>query len=470
MSLTLEQAASLKKLVAAGKKGHDAVALVERAAFLGISYAEAMAALATYYTPSDGPGLERLEKYQNKKKARKLANARLTKGYERGASARLDRYLPLSDDQREVALVARTEDKLFEMQAGERAKVLHAAQNATGEPDDYSDGAAIVARIMEQGGPETRQPDAGGLRNDGCRLGYTRATQAIVGPSEVGKTLAMVAMAIDELRAGGSVLHLDTDDNGADSTFALYLSFGADPAVLSDPKRFRYSTVRTADGARRFVADAAEWKPSMAILDAVAPFLALFGYDPNSNSDYRAWHAEIPQRLSAAGASVWQIDHLNRADGDSARHAGGAGQKLAAISGVQYNVSVLEPFVPGQGGASVLKIAKDRPGGVRAASPAGKMPTAAVFRLDSRGGSSTWEFWRGRDGSDAADEQLEADVAFLLTLDPFPASRTKLQVTLKATQGQGWATDRARVALEAARQRRDSLTTFPTDTTTTKEQ
>lgn len=339
------------------------------------------------------------------------------------------------------------------------------AEEAGHDVDAYADGAAIVARIIENGGAQTRQPDAGGVRNDGVRLGYRGKTHAIVGAPEGGKTLATIAMACDEMRAGGSVLHLDTDDNSEDDTFALYLAFGIESEVLGDPTRFRYSAVRTAEGARRFVADAAEWKPTMAILDAVAPFLALFGFDPNSNAEYRAWHAEVPARLSAIGASVWQIDHVNRTDGDTFRYAGGAGQKLGAISGVQYGVTVVEPFVPGQGGASALKILKDRPGGVRAASPTGKTPTAAVFRLDSRGGSSTWEFWRGRDASEGADEQLEADVAFVLTLDPFPASRTKLQATLKATQGQGWATDRARVALEAARQRRDSLTTFALDTT-----
>lgn len=343
-------------------------------------------------------------------------------------------------------------------------RALDAEEAATsGErADEYADGAAVVARIAENGGAQTREPDAGGVRNDGVHLGYRAKTHAIVGAPESGKTLATIAMACDEIRAGGSVLHLDSDDNSEDDTFALYLAFGIDPEILADPTRFRYSAVRTAEGARRFVADADDWRPTMAILDAVAPFMALFGFNPNDNAEYRVWHGEIPARLSALGASVWQIDHVNRTDGDSFRYAGGAGQKLGAISGVQYGVTVVEPFVPGQGGASALKILKDRPGGVRAASPSGKTPTAAVFRLDSRGGTSTWEFWRGRESEDREDEQAEADVAHVLTLDPFPTSRAVLQAALKASQGRAWRNDRAQAALAEARRRRESATTtFP---------
>lgn len=373
----------------------------------------------------------------------------------------------MSDAEDVAARQSAVNERLATLRINDEAAEIHRAEKAAvgAEPDDYADAEAVLARIIENGGAQTRTPDAGGVRNDGVRLGYRGKTHAIVGAPESGKTLLMVAMACDELRAGGSVLHLDADDNSADDTFALYLSYGIGPEVLGDRARFRYSAVATADGARRFVADAADWRPTMAILDAVAPFLALFGYDPNSNSDYRAWHAEIPQRLSAFGSSVWQIDHTNRADGDGFRYAGGAGQKLGAISGAQYGVAVVEPFVPGHGGASALKILKDRPGGVRAASPAGKSPTAAVFRLDSRDGACTWEFWRGRDDSDRREEQADADVAYVLSLDPFPTSRTALQAALKASQGKGWSNDRAYAALEAARTRRDSLTTFPIDPT-----
>lgn len=375
------------------------------------------------------------------------------------------RIVLMPDEERGDARAARLEDKANRFAedalAKKRSQEIVAELEGEKVGDDYSDSASVIARIMENGGPQTRKPDAGGIRNDGVRLGYRGKTQALVGNPEAGKTLIAVAQACDELKLGGSVLHLDADDNGEEATFALYLSFGADPAALSDPSRFRYAEVRTAEGARRFVAEAAEWRPTFGIVDAVSPFMSLFGWDQNSNAEYRLFHAEIPAKLAEVGVSTWQIDHLNKGEGDSSRYASGAGQKLGAISGVQYMVSLVEQFVPGVGGASALKIVKDRPGGVRAASAAGKSPTAAVFRLDSRGGASTWEFWKGRDDDDRADEQAEADVAYVLSLKPFPSSRARLQAALKASQGKGWATDRAQAALEEARKRRESATTVP---------
>lgn len=397
---------------------------------------------------------------EGRKGAEKHRVDEIRKAHRRGREDADRAKLPGDD---ELDRMSRVNAEVEKLAIRDEAQALRAQQRAQegAVHDGYSDSASVIARIMENGGPQTRKPDAGGIRNDGVRLGYRVKTHALVGNPEAGKTLTLVAMACDELKSGGSVLHLDADDNGEEATFALYLSFGADPAALSDPSRFRYAEVRTAEGARRFVAEAAEWRPTFAIVDAVSPFMSLFGWDQNDNADYRLFHAEIPARLADAGASTWQVDHLNKAEGDSSRYASGAGQKLGAISGVQYMVSVVEQFVPGVGGAAALKIAKDRPGGVRAVSPSGKSPTAAVFRLDSRGGASTWEFWKGRDDDDRADEQHEADVAYVLALNPFPTSRARLQAALKASQGKGWATDRAQAALEEARRRRDSATTFP---------
>ncbi|CDK00712.1 putative Protein RecA [Microbacterium sp. C448] len=326
---------------------------------------------------------------------------------------------------------------------------------AADEGPDYADIASILA-----GGTERRETDAGGVRNDGVRLGYRGKTHALIGPPERGKTLILVAMACDELNAGGRVLHIDTDDNGASDLTALYVAFGADPDTLADPQRFRLVIARSAEHVERIVAEAASWGPTFASLDAVAPSMALHGLNPDVNAEYRRWHGIVPKRLAEAGAAVFQNDHVNKVETPGG-YATGAGQKLGALSGIQYGVSLVEPFVPGVGGAAALTILKDRPGALRAVSPSGKSPRAAVFSLDSRGGSSTWEFWKGRDDDDRADEQFEADVVHVLSLKPFPASRSKLQAALVASQGKGWGSDRARLALEEARKRHEAPNLFP---------
>lgn len=335
-------------------------------------------------------------------------------------------------------------------------EIVAELEGSDDEGDDYADVAAAIEK-----GIERRVPDAGGVRNDSVRLAYSGAVNGLVGPPESGKTLVAIAQACDELKAGGRVLHVDADHNGLSATLAHYLAASIEPAVLGDRSRFRYVDVRSAEHVRRVVADAAEWLPTFAPVDSVGELVPLFGGDSNSNDDYRRIHREILTPLARLGAAVLVLDHVTKEESRGG-YAIGAGAKKAAIDGTYLQVQSVEPFTPGVGGAAALKILKDRHGGLRAESPVGKSPTAAVFRLDSRSDVSTWEFWRGRDAEEGADEQAEADVAYVLALEPFPTSRAKLQAALKSAQGAGWGNDRAHAALEAARSRRNDSSPFVT--------
>ncbi|WP_372469207.1 AAA family ATPase [Microbacterium maritypicum] len=339
------------------------------------------------------------------------------------------------------------------------------AEEAT-QDDEPADDYADVAALIEMG-VERRVPDAGAVRNDGVRLAYSAAVNGLVGPPESGKTLIAVASACDTLKAGGSVLHIDADHNGAEATISHYLAAdGVKRRVLSDRDRFRYVDVRSADHLRRVVAEAKEWAPSLVVVDSVGEIVPLMGGESNSNDDYRRIHREILSPLADGGAAVLVLDHVTKEEGRGG-YAIGAGAKKAAIDGSYLAVMPVEPFVPGVGGAASLTILKDRHGGVRAQSPSGKSPTAAVFRLDSRDGASTWEFWRGRSDDERDDAQAQADVEHVLALDPFPTSRSKLQAVLKAAQGKAWGNDRAHAALTEARRRRESaMTTIPIETNT----
>ena len=462
-----QQAAALKKLVAAGKKGHDAEALVERAARLGLDRAESMAKLAKFDVAPSASGLAGLERHFGKKAARKAAASRLAKAWERGARAGLADEQPMTEAQRLVALNDEVERQRLRAEAADIVKAERTGQ--VDEGDDYADVAALIEQGVEQ-----RTPDAGGIRSDGARLSYSGAVNGLVGPPESGKTLVAIAQACDDLKAGGRVLHVDADHMGPQATIAHYLAAdGVERDVLADPARFRYVEVRGADHLRRVIAQAADWRPTFVVVDSVGEIIPLLGGDSNSNDDARRIGREVFTPLADLGAAVLVIDHVNRAEGASGGYAIGASGKKAAIDGSYLSVAIVEPFVPGQGGAAALSILKDRHGGLRAVSPAGKNPTAAVFRLDSRSNVSTWEFYPGKGADERADDRLEADVAFVLALPEFPASRTALQAAVRAkeTDGKGWNNNRAHAALQAARARRTTLTTFPIDDepTTTKE-
>lgn len=378
------------------------------------------------------------------------------RGYRRGAYLRS--IAPLEPVSKLVEAYEYEERKARKRQ--DRQMVRELAVEEAGDVEDGTADYTDVAALIENG-IEDRVPDAGGIRNDGTRMGYRGKTHALIGPPESGKTLVSIAMACDELKEGGNVLHLDADDNGAADTIAKYLAFGVAPEILSNPTRFRFVEVRTADHVRRVVSDAAEWLPTHVTIDAVGEFMPLWGLSSMSDDEYRQWHREVPKSLSKLGAAVWVIDHVTKAEGSSNGYASGTHAKKGALSGVSYSVTCIEEFAPGREGAAAIKILKDRVGGVRATSPEGKNPTAAVFRLDSRGGASTWEFWKGRPEEERVAEQSEADVVFVLGLAPFPTSRAALQAALKASQGKGWRDGRANAALIEARRRRESVTTFP---------
>lgn len=390
---------------------------------------------------------------------RKKARKALRKGHDALA------YTVLNPDAlgRQAAVDAEAEK--IRIRDDARRLVAEEAMQGDEPADDYADVAALIEK-----GVERRKPDAGALVNDGGRLAYSGAVNGLVGPPESGKTLVAIASACDTLKAGGSVLHIDADHNGPEATISHYLAAdGVEHDVLADRERFRYVDVRSADHLRRVVSEAAEWSPALVIVDSVGEIVPLMGGESNSNDDYRRIHREILSPLADGGAAVLVLDHVTKEEGRGG-YAIGAGAKKAAIDGSYLAVAPVEPFVPGVGGAASLTILKDRHGGVRAESPTGKSPTAAVFRLDSRDGASTWEFWRGRSAEERDDAQAEADVDFVTGLDPFPTSRTKLQAALKASQGKGWRDERANAALTEARRRRESAaTTFPIEPNNTKE-
>lgn len=394
---------------------------------------------------------------QDRKKWAKKARRALRKGHDDLS------YTVVNPD--ELAQQAEIDAEVHKLEVREAAKRQFAEQTVDDEPaDDYTDVAALI-----ENGIDRPVPDAGGVRTDGVFLSYSAAVNGIVAPPESGKTLIAIAQACDELAKGGRVLHIDADHNGAEATVSLYLAaVSVEHDTLTDRDRFRYVDVRSAEHLRRVIAEAAEWEPTFVVVDSVGEIVPLFGGDSNSNDDYRRIHRETLLPLARLGAAVLVLDHVTKEEGRGG-YAIGAGAKKAAIDGTYLAVAVMDPFVPGVGGSAALTILKDRHGGLRAASPAGKNPTAAVFRLDSRAGSSTWEFHPGRSAEERNDEQAEADVTFVLSLDPFPTSRTKLQAALKASQGKGWRDERANAALIEARRRRETPTTFPIEPTTTEE-
>jgi hypothetical protein len=87
------------------------------------------------------------------------------------------------------------------------------------------------------------------------------------------------------------------------------------------------------------------------------------------------------------GAAVLTIDHVTKSRDARGRFAVSSQQKLNAVSGAAYTARVHVPFGRGQRGELVLRLTKDRPGGIRPlCGPPGEHGTQEAARvvLDSR--------------------------------------------------------------------------------------
>lgn len=263
---------------------------------------------------------------------------------------------------------------------------------------------------------EAPQTSAGGCRSDGVRLLYSGAVNVLLGDPESGKTLCAAAMAADEMFAGGRVLWVDLDHNGAAATIARFRAYGVPADTLTDPARFRLSIPEDSEELLAIVTDAADWSPSMAVVDSLGELLPMFGANSNDADDYTRVNRITLAALARLGTAVLVIDHL--AKNSQSREYGGTGTaaKKRSVDGAMLRVTAFEPFTPGIGGAASLTVVKDRHGHLRANAGSGREPQVSVFSLKSSG-AMTWHF---RVPSAPATNLTDAEL--VAQLDPPPTS------------------------------------------------
>jgi AAA domain len=264
-----------------------------------------------------------------------------------------------------------------------------ASSNGDRPPPRYTDFAALLAGGL----PDPPAPTI--LRRaDGKAIIYPGKRNEFYGDPEDGKTMIALAAAAEHLAAGGAVLFLDLDNNGAIETAQRLLMLGAPRDAITDPQRFRHIEPDNAAEVCNVVTDCAAWA-DLVIIDCVGELLPLFAGSSDSADDYTAIMQRASAPLERGGAAVLLIDH--QAKGRESRNygAGGTMAKRRAISGVSINVVRRQTFAPGQGGAAELWINKDRPGGLRQHCPRadGRRQFAGTFILDPPN-SDTAAAWR----------------------------------------------------------------------------
>ncbi len=226
-------------------------------------------------------------------------------------------------------------------------------------------------------------------RDDGAALLYAGRVHSFHGESESGKSWVALVAAVQSLAAGQRVLVLDFESDAATVVGRLLL-LGADPAVVRD--RLDYvrpdvSPAALADEGEAFKALLTRTY-AVAVLDGVTEALSVFGRESNSNDDLTGWVRAVPRRIAErTGAALILVDHVVKDSESRGRFAIGGQAKMAALDGAAYVVEVLQPLGVGLRGSVALRVAKDRPGGVRPHAGAwrrsDRTQEAAVVVLDS---------------------------------------------------------------------------------------
>lgn len=234
---------------------------------------------------------------------------------------------------------------------------------------------------------EQLQPDIGAFtENDlsnGGGIFYSGKVNEIHGPSESGKTMVALAVAAQEIRADRHVIMIDFEDDGRSIVNRLRYVFGLDREQIV--KRFHYFRPDVAFSEKALENISKIDGASMCIIDAVTEGMSIAQLDGRNENEVAHWYNTFPKKLADLGLGVVLVDHTPQ---DNHQRQIGSQHKKSAVDGVSYTAEPISPFVKGQRGQLRLKVAKDKPGGVRPhALPQGdgKQYWRGDFRIDGRG-------------------------------------------------------------------------------------
>lgn len=289
-----------------------------------------------------------------------------------------------TEEEKEKARVAGVHKEGYRIADWEEARAF--AQEVKRERSGAANSWAPVD-LDELFDAEQEMPTVGAFIDDdnsnGGAIFYAGKVNEIHGPSESGKTMVLLAVAAQEIRAGNHVVMVDFEDSGKAIVGRLRWVFGLEREEIV--KQFHYFNPETHFGEKARATIEALHGVTFCIIDAVTESMAIAGLNGRDEGEVAAWYNDFPKKLSRAGMCVALVDHTGLAD--QARQIGSQ-HKKSAVDGVSYTAEPIAPFVKGGRGVLYLKVAKDKPGGVRpSALPQGdgKQFWRGSFVIDGKG-------------------------------------------------------------------------------------
>lgn len=212
----------------------------------------------------------------------------------------------------------------------------------------------------------TFTPPAAGLlaRTDGVGLFYPGLVHWVYGESESGKSWVCQITVARVLLAGGT---------------ALYIDHESDPSAVGDrlvaldvpvPRLLEGLTYVNPDTSSRHepntYAELLSRPYDVAVVDGVTMGVNLDQMSSMDNDEVADWIRRIPRQIARkTGAAVLCVDHVTKDKDGRGRFPIGAQAKIMGIDGAGYLVEPETAIRKGAKGEIVLRVAKDRPSGVR---------------------------------------------------------------------------------------------------------
>jgi hypothetical protein len=223
-----------------------------------------------------------------------------------------------------------------------------------------------------------------GPRSDGFRIIYPNSHTAIYGAPGSGKTLLASWIAASVIREGGTILHIDADDNHAAVLAQNVLAFSG---IDADQVAKRLDIVQPTNKADmdKIIPWVIVKEFTLIIVDSIASLEAFTGAEENSATDYVARvYMGVIKPLKASGATVISIDHTTKAG--ATRGPSGSIQKQAKADVALHLDPGENHFGRARAGNATVYVDKDRPGSLYAATQdAGSRDLLAIFRIPATG-------------------------------------------------------------------------------------